>query len=100
MAFEIIVHEAAVEELEALRMFDQRIIVDAIGEQLKHQPTVPTRRRKSLGALALAFENVPPLWELRVGHFRVFYDVDKASNCVHVRAVRRKEPRQRTEDIR
>jgi hypothetical protein len=69
MAFEIIVHEAAVEELEALRMFDQRIIVDAIGEQLKHQPTVPTRRRKSLGALALAFENVPPFGNCALGIF-------------------------------
>jgi prevent-host-death family protein len=39
MAFEIIVHEAAVEELEALRMFDQRIIVDAIGEQFKQLRT-------------------------------------------------------------
>ncbi len=56
MAFEIIVHEAAVEELEALRVFDQRKLVAAKGEQLSH-------------------------------------------NCMHVRAVRRKKPTQRTEDI-
>lgn len=69
MAFTIRVHELAVQELESLRVFDQRRIVDEIEKQLSHQPTVPTRRRKCLGSLAPAFEHVPPVWELRVGNF-------------------------------
>lgn len=42
---------------------------------------------------------VPPIWELRVGEFRVFYDVDEPSNMVYVRAVKRKLAGQRTEEI-
>ena len=44
-------------------------------------------------------EHELPVWELRVGVFRVFYDVQDEQGRVHVRAVRRKEPRQKTEDI-
>jgi mRNA-degrading endonuclease RelE of RelBE toxin-antitoxin system len=39
---------------------------------------------------------VPPVWELRVRAFRVFYDVDEDAKLVHVRAVRRKNPRDTT----
>ena len=37
--------------------------------------------------------------ELRVGAYRVFYDVDDDENKVYVRAVRKKPPYKRTEDI-
>jgi hypothetical protein len=40
-----------------------------------------------------------PVWELRVGVFRVFYDVAEDEKRVHIRAVRRKESQQRTEDV-
>jgi mRNA-degrading endonuclease RelE of RelBE toxin-antitoxin system len=99
MPYEILVHEGADEELEALRVFDQRQIIDAIEEHLSYQPTLPTRRRKLLEALTPTFEHVPPVWELRVGQFRVFYDVDEATKRVHIRAVRRKASGQTTEDI-
>jgi mRNA-degrading endonuclease RelE of RelBE toxin-antitoxin system len=99
MPYEIVVHELAAEEVEGLRAYDQRRIVAEMEEQLSHQPAVVTRRRKCLAALTPSFEHVPPVWELRVGEFRVFYDVDNEALLVHVRAVRRKEPRQRTEDI-
>lgn len=99
MAYEILVQELAVEELKELRAVDQRKIVDAVEEQLSHQPTTPTRRRKCLHGLAPSFEHVLPVWELRVGAYRVFYDVDAASQRVHVRAVRRKGPAQKTGDI-
>ena len=45
------------------------------------------------------FEQVPPIWELRVGSFRVFYDADDANQQVHIRAVRHKGQTQTTEDI-
>jgi mRNA-degrading endonuclease RelE of RelBE toxin-antitoxin system len=99
MAYKILVHERASEELDSLRVYDQRRIVDAIEEQLSHQPGLSTRRRKCLESFAPSFEHVAPVWELRVGAFRVFYDVDAGSQLVHVRAIRSKEPGQNTEDI-
>lgn len=99
MTYEIFIHELAVDELEELRAYDQRTVVEAIEEQLTHEPTQVTRRRKCLAALSPSFEHVPPVWQLRVGEFRVFYDVDEVASMVHVRALRRKDPDQRTEDI-
>jgi hypothetical protein len=57
------------------------------------------RRRKCLIGLTPSFEHELPVWELRAGAFRVFYDVVEEQRIVHVRAVRRKERRQQTEDI-
>jgi mRNA-degrading endonuclease RelE of RelBE toxin-antitoxin system len=42
---------------------------------------------------------VAPIWELRVGDYRVFYDVSAAESVVYVRAVRRKRRGTKTEDI-
>jgi mRNA-degrading endonuclease RelE of RelBE toxin-antitoxin system len=99
MAYEIFVHELAVQELASIRPFDRRRIITEIREQLTDQPGVPTRRRKCLVDLAPTFEYEPPIWELRVGVFRVFYDVQDDERQVQVRAVRRKERSQRTEEI-
>lgn len=99
MPYEILVHEKAAEEIEGFRAFDQRRILDAIENQLSHQPTVRTKRRKCLETLITTFEHVPPIWELRVGAFRVFYDVNEDEKQVHIRAVRSKSPKERTEDI-
>jgi len=67
MAYEILVHDSASQEIENLRVFDHRKIVDAVEKHLSHQPAVPTRRRKLLKDLTPQFEHVPPVWELRVG---------------------------------
>ena len=99
MSYEITIHELAAEELDRLRVYDHRILLDKIEEQLRYQPTVRTRRRKDLPNLAPGFEHVPPVWQLRIGDFRVFYDVDELGREVHVRAVRRKGPEQTTGDI-
>ena len=48
MAYQIVVHELAIEELESIRAFDQRRILADIRELLADQPSVPTRRRKCL----------------------------------------------------
>jgi mRNA-degrading endonuclease RelE of RelBE toxin-antitoxin system len=92
-------HELAIEELRSMRAFDQRRLMKEIREQLADQPDAPTRRRKCLVDLTPAFEHETPVWELRVGRFRVFYDVQDDERRVHVRAVRRKGPSQRTEEI-
>jgi mRNA-degrading endonuclease RelE of RelBE toxin-antitoxin system len=99
MAYQIVVHELAVEELESLRPFDQRRVLGDIREHLADQPDLPTRRRKCLIDLTPSFEHELPVWELRVGEFRVFYDVATEEKTVHIRAVRRKQTEQRTEDI-
>ena len=99
MPYEIVVHELAVKELLAIRAFDRRRLISEIRDQLVHTPGFPTRRRKCLADLTPSFEHELPVWELRVGGFRVFYDVQSDELRVHVRAVRRKKPSQRTEDI-
>jgi mRNA-degrading endonuclease RelE of RelBE toxin-antitoxin system len=99
MAYAILIHELALEEIRGLRVFDQRKILDSIDEQLSQEPTVPTRRRKCLEGVRPEFEHALPVWELRIGKFRAFYDVDAANHEVHIRAVRRKDPSQQTKDI-
>jgi mRNA-degrading endonuclease RelE of RelBE toxin-antitoxin system len=98
-AFEIRVADLAADELRAIRPFDRRRIVDEIQNQLGQEPTVATRNRKRLDAAAPDFEHVPPIWELRVGAFRVFYDVDESACTVSIRAVRQKRQGQTTEEI-
>ena len=87
------------DDLKRVRVHDRRRILDSIEVQSSHQPTAPTRNRKILVDLTPAWEANPPIWELRVGAYRVFYDVDEDRSEVYVRAVREKPPDQRTEDI-
>ena len=63
MAFEIIVHEAAVEELEALRVFDQRIIVDALpdGANWGRLPS-PLKMYHPFGNCALGIFGYSTMW--------------------------------------
>jgi mRNA-degrading endonuclease RelE of RelBE toxin-antitoxin system len=60
----------ALEHLRGLSARDKRTLVDAVDDHLRHQPDVPTRRRKRMRPNAVA------PWELRVGDYRVFYDVE------------------------
>ena len=99
MAYEPYITQPALAELKAIRVFDRRRIVAEIKSQLIHEPTVPSRHRKCLGSASPAFEHVPPVWELRIGDFRVFYDVDEWTSFVFVRAIRRKEPEQTTAEV-
>ena len=90
---------SAAEELKSVRVFDRRRIVEEIEKQLTHEPAKPSRNRKSLTNVTAGFEHLQPLWELRVGDFRVFYDVSEKDNAVVVRAVRQKAKGRQTEDI-
>jgi len=85
--------------LSNIRAFERRPILEAIRQQLTYEPTVTTRNRKLLESLIPSFESVPPIWELRIGAYRIFYDVDEAEKIVYIRAVRRKTHEQTTEDI-
>ena len=97
--YEIVVKPSAEQELEAIRVFDRRRIIDGIRSALSHQPNLETKNRKRLESLCPAFEHTPPIWELRIGQFRVFYDIEESEMTVFIRAVRMKEPHQKTEDI-
>ena len=86
-------------DLEGLRAYDCRILLEAIETQLTHAPHVETKKCKLLRNLAPPFEAIPPIWQLRVGAFRVFYDVNEEEHRVYVRAIRRKPAHLKTEEI-
>ena len=85
--------------LAGLRAFERVRILDEIEDQLTEQPTQETRNKKLLPGLKPPWEQELPVWELRVGEYRVFYDVDDAEQVVTVRAIRRKPPHATTEEI-
>jgi hypothetical protein len=97
MPFTIKIASSALKELDGTRVFDRRAIAQAIDDQLTHEPTVVTRNRKILPDLVPPFFCEPPVWELRVGTFRIYYDVD--GDVVHVRAIRIKPHHQTTEQV-
>jgi mRNA-degrading endonuclease RelE of RelBE toxin-antitoxin system len=87
MKFEIAFTQTAADHIRAYRKFEQRIILDAIDEQLSHEPTTETRNRKRLSDSELSD------WELRVQDFRVFYDVavERAVGVVKIKAIGNKK---------
>ena len=95
--FTIEFSEAVAEDLADLRAFDRKQILGQIDTQLIHQPTAETRNKKKLVGLDPPWEHAGPVWELRVGEFRVFYAVDEEEARVTVRAIRRKLPHKTTE---
>lgn len=97
--FRIEYAEGVAEDLRDLRAYDRSWIIDTIEEQLRYQPTKETRNRKLLEGFGPQWENVHPIWELRVGDFRVFYDVEEVSLVVTIRAIRKKPPHITTEEI-
>ena len=99
MEFKIEIVPSALKELQEIKVFYRRQIADAIDQQLQPQATTPTRHRKILEVTEASFAFDPPLWELRIGDFRVFYDVAEHSQTVYVRAVREKPPHATTEEI-
>jgi mRNA-degrading endonuclease RelE of RelBE toxin-antitoxin system len=97
--FEIIFAEGVAEDLEALTAYYRSIVLDRIDEQLIYQPTIETRAKKKVIGLRPPWHYEEPIWELRVGEFRVFSDVDEPNLRVTVRAIRRKPPHITTKEI-
>jgi mRNA-degrading endonuclease RelE of RelBE toxin-antitoxin system len=90
MMFDVEFDADASDELDGLRSVDQRKIVTEIRKQLRSEPTHETRNRKLLRGVSPPWDQVGPVWELRVGEFRVFYDVLDDANLVIIRAIRHK----------
>jgi len=90
---------SVVKDLKGLSPYHRNVILQAITTRLSHEPTSPAKHRRLLVNLTPPWYAVPPVWELRVGEYRVFYDVSEAQRTVHVRAVRKKPSEKRTEEI-
>lgn len=91
--------ESIADDLKRLQAGQRKQILQRIEKQLTHEPTRQTRNRKILVGLVPPWEQVEPVWELRIGEYRVFYDVDEAAAVVIIRAIRHKPPHKTTEEI-
>lgn len=78
----------ALEDLAWFKKNEQNEIRDGIYENLEHEPAMEARHRKRLRP------NETAEWELRLGNFRVFYDVDEAVRIVAIEAVAEKKGNQ------
>ena len=80
MRYEIVLSPEAIEDLKAFRARDRAELKDAMEAHLRNEPTKTSRSRiKRLRGITR------PQFRLRVGDFRVFYDV--AGGEVQVLAV-------------
>jgi mRNA-degrading endonuclease RelE of RelBE toxin-antitoxin system len=74
MPYEIRYSKEAAEQLKALRAFDQAAILDQIEQVLSVNPMLESRAR-----VKRLREPAPTQYRLRVGEFRVFYDVNQGA---------------------
>lgn len=79
--FKIEFTSEAFDDLHFFRKHEKRKIVKEIEMQLSHQPTDITRNRKRLRP------NDTAEWELRIGKYRVFYDVLEEHQVVKIEAI-------------
>jgi hypothetical protein len=88
-----------------LRAFEVSQIVDAVDQQLLHEPHREAKHRKIIRpGEELPFAHLDPVWQLSAREFRIFYDVtqgkaEKFEGQVIIRAVRRKPPHKTTKEI-
>lgn len=83
--FSIDLSDSAKEDLQHYTAAERKTIASSLRVQLTDQPDVETANRKRLR------ENPVATWELRIGRFRAFYEVDPTANRVTVVAVGHKE---------
>ncbi|MCU0567706.1 MAG: type II toxin-antitoxin system RelE/ParE family toxin [Oculatellaceae cyanobacterium Prado106] len=81
MKFTLEITEAAIEDLQYLDKSAQVMILDEIERQLVSQPLQETRNRKPL-RLGSQFQ-----WELRLGKYRIFYDVLEETEGAYLMSV-------------
>jgi mRNA-degrading endonuclease RelE of RelBE toxin-antitoxin system len=83
--YEIEYTPQAIEDLKYFQKHEQQKILDEILVQLRYQPTVETRNRKRTRP------NIIARWELRIGEFRVFYNVEEQVQIVEIQRIGEKE---------
>ena len=77
--FRVVIHPEAVRELNAIRAFHRRTILSVVRKVLAVEPTLERRSRVK----RMRGDFYPP-YRLRVGDFRVYYDVDERRSEVLV----------------
>ena len=97
--YEVKYAEDVSKDLKELTAFKRKEILDRIHEELLNEPTRETRNKKVLADVEPPWPFKEPLRELRVGDYRVFYDVDLDASQVVVRAIRHKPPHKTTKEI-
>jgi mRNA-degrading endonuclease RelE of RelBE toxin-antitoxin system len=71
----------AIEDVKSFRKSEQQTIISGIDTQLKYEPTVETRNRFPMRPNDVAE------WELRIGKYRVFYNVETLVKIVSIEVV-------------
>jgi mRNA-degrading endonuclease RelE of RelBE toxin-antitoxin system len=79
--YEIELMPKASEDLMWFRKNEQAEILDGIDANLMYEPTIETPNRKRLRP------NQTAEWELRLGKYRVLYDVDEKIRIVSIEAI-------------
>lgn len=79
--FRIDVTGGAEADIRSLSAYARQIILDGVEIHLRYHPTLGTRRIKPLRPNTVAG------WELRLGDFRVLYDVDEKEQVVTIKVV-------------
>ncbi|MCU0723312.1 MAG: type II toxin-antitoxin system RelE/ParE family toxin [Planctomycetes bacterium] len=82
----IVMDPRALSELGEVPVFHRRRVLDMIEQVLSQSPTVETRSR-----VKRMQDGFHPPYRLRVGDYRVYYDVDETQKTVHVLHVWKKE---------
>jgi mRNA-degrading endonuclease RelE of RelBE toxin-antitoxin system len=97
--YEVKYAEDVSKDLKELTAFKRTEILDRIDQELVNEPTRETRNKKVLADVEPPWPFKEPLRELRVGDYRVFYDVDLHASQVVVRAIRHKPAHKTTKEI-
>lgn len=84
MKFTIRLTESAIEDLDFFRKNEGKVLAEGIALFLADDANIETKRRRPLRPNQIA------TWELRIGDYRVFYDVVE-DNQVNIVAVGHKE---------
>lgn len=84
-SYGIDVTEDAKIDLSYYTVFERKLVISEIREQLTHQPLLETKNRKALR------DNPIASWELRVGKYRIFYEVNEPAQSVSIVSVGHKE---------
>ncbi|MCX6048269.1 MAG: type II toxin-antitoxin system RelE/ParE family toxin [Chloroflexi bacterium] len=79
--YEIEFADEALADLKWFKTYEQNEILDGIEANLYYEPTSETRNR------GLLRPNQTSAWKLRLGNFRVYYDVDTSLNIVLIVAI-------------
>jgi mRNA-degrading endonuclease RelE of RelBE toxin-antitoxin system len=83
--FNISLTDGAQTDLSWFTAYAQRIILDGIEVHLRYQPTLGSRRILAMRPNPVAG------WDLRLGDYRILYDVDDAARIVNIHAIGEKK---------